>query len=155
MAEYKNPFAGKAASSDAGKDATEDKALDWDDTIEWEEPLEYITLTPGNYEFTVQNYERGHYDGHPETGKIGCNTVSVTVTVDTPQGKAIAKNRFYLKKSAQGFIRDFFLCIGLLKKGQAFTPNWDNTIGCTGMAKFSNREYNGKTYNQIDRWLKP
>ena len=150
MADYNNPFGNKG---NAG--AAEDKALDWGATIEWEDSPEYVTLQPGNYEFTVTNYERGHYDGNPSAGKIGCNTIKVTVAVDTPQGKATARNTFFFKQSAVGFIRDFFLCIGLLKKGEAFVPDFDKAIGCRGMAKFSNREYNGKTYNQIDRWIKP
>ncbi len=150
MAEYKNPFANKAANN-----TTEDKALDWGASIPWEESPEYVILTPGNYEFTVQNYERGHYDGNPGTGKIGCNTVRVTVAVDTPQGKATARNTFYFKQSAVGFIRDFFLCIGLLKKGEAFVPDFDKAIGCNGMAEFKTREYNGNTYNEIKKWIKP
>ncbi|MDD6696733.1 MAG: hypothetical protein PUE51_00010 [Veillonellaceae bacterium] len=150
MAEdFKNPF-GKASGT-----AGEDKALDWDAEIAWEDSPEYVTLQPGNYEFTVKNYDRGHYNGNPEKGKISCNTVKVTVGVDTPQGEAIATNTFYFKQSAVGFIRDFFLCVGLLKKGEAFRPDFDKAIGCKGMAKFSTREYNGKTYNNIDRWIKP
>ena len=149
MAEYNNPFGTKAENSG------EDKALDWDATIAWEDAPAYVTLAPGNYEFTVLNYERGHYDGNPSAGKIGCNTIKVTVAVDTPQGRATARNTFFFKQSAVGFIRDFFLCIGILKKGEAFVPDFDKAIGCKGMAKFSNREYNGKTYNQIDRWIKP
>lgn len=133
--------------------AEPDKELDWDDAIAWEDAPAYITLPPGDYIFTVASYERGRYNGNPEQGKIACNTVRVTVVIETPAGQASAQNTFYMKKSAIGFVRDFFLCIGLIKKGQAFTPDWNAAIGRTGVAQFTTREYKGNTYNNVKKWL--
>lgn len=150
MADFNNPFGNNATKKDG-----EDKAIEWGDTIAWEDAPEYVVLPPGNYEFTVMNWDRGHYEGNPATGKIACNTARVTVAVETDKGTAYAKYTFYLKKSAIGFVRDFFLCIGLMKKGEAFTPDFDKAIGCKGMAQFDNRPYKGNTYNDVKKWIKP
>ena len=66
MADFNNPFGNNATKKDG-----EDKAIEWGDTIAWEDAPEYVVLPPGNYEFTVMNWDRGHYEGNPATGKIG------------------------------------------------------------------------------------
>ena len=93
MADFNNPFGNNATKKDG-----EDKAIEWGDTIAWEDAPEYVVLPPGNYEFTVMNWDRGHYEGNPATGKIACNTARVTVAVETDKGTAYAKYTFYLHR---------------------------------------------------------
>jgi len=151
MAEFKNPFSNKSnKNSEDGE-----RAVDWDEAITWDGSPEYIVLSPGNYEFMVKSYERGHYDGNPDKGKKPCNTVKVTVAVNTEQGEAYATTTFFLKANQMFLVGNFFGCIGIAEKGKSFVPNWEQAVGCKGMAKFTNREYNGNTYNNVSRWIQP
>lgn len=137
-------------------EAEDEEELDWNPLIKWEDVPEYIVLNPGNYKFTVNGFKRGHYDGNESSGKKGCKTMEVTISIENEKGMATVRNTFYIKKTALGFIRDFFMCIGLMKKGEDFTPDWDKAVGCNGMAKISNvTGKNGKLYNNVDRWIKP
>lgn len=118
------------------------------------EDQEYVLLTPGEYEFTVDSVDFGDYNG---SAKIpACGMVQVNLHVETERGRAFLSNRFYVCKECAGLIAAFFKSIGELKDGQrTFTPDWDHLIGKKGTVKTSQREYNGNMYNQVDRFLPP
>lgn len=118
------------------------------------EELEYVLLTPGEYEFTVDSVEFGDFNG---SAKIPpCGRVTVNIHVDTEAGKAFLNNNFYVCKEASGLIAAFFKCIGMVKEGQkTFKPDWDAIKGKTGIVKTSQREYNGNMYNQVDKFVAP
>jgi hypothetical protein len=118
------------------------------------EEQEYILLEPGEYQFTVDDVE---YDDHNGSAKIPpCGKVIVSLSVDTERGKAYMKNNFYVCKEGAGLMAAFLKSIGVLKEGQkTFTPDWDSYIGKTGIVKTSQREYNGNSYNNVDRFIAP
>ena len=52
-------------------------------------------------------------------------------------------------------ITEFFVCLGMGQVGQKFKTDWPATRGRTGRLQLSNRDYNEKKYNQIDKFLAP
>ena len=118
------------------------------------EDQEYVLLTPGEYEFTVDSVEYGDYNG---SDKIpACGKVTVNIHVNTDNGRAFLNNNFYVCKECSGLIAAFFKSIGMIKDGQrTFIPDWDQTIGKTGIVKTVQREYRGNMYNNVDRFVAP
>lgn len=118
------------------------------------EDQEYVLLTPGEYEFTVDSVEYGDYNG---SSKIPpCGKVTVNIHVDTDKGRAFLNNNFYVCKECSGLIAAFFKSVGELKDGQrTFKPDWDNLPGKSGLVEVTNREYNGNQYNNVKRFLAP
>jgi hypothetical protein len=118
------------------------------------EEQEYVLLTPGEYEFTVDSVDFGDFNGSDKLP--ACGKVTVNIHVDTDKGKAFLKNNFYICKEAAGLIAAFFKCIGMIKEGQkTFSPDWDHIKGKKGIVKTSQREYKGNMYNQVDRFIAP
>ncbi len=132
-------------------------ALNWGDKISAEEipTSDYVVLKPGEYEFTIDSFERSQYNGGEKMGP--CPMVLVNLHVKTPEGNAFVNNhRLYLSRKTLGLLAAFFECIGMKKKGEDIDLRWfDSIVGKKGTAKFSNREYNGNVYNQVDRFLVP
>lgn len=155
-ADFNNPFGNNQQQGAQSNPVQNDDALDWDDEVTVEDTPAYIIVKPGTYPFTVASCERGYYEGNPEKGKSPCNTIKVTLDIQSPEGKAKCFNTLYMKKSAKGFITDFFRAIGMAKIGETFKPDWNNAVGRTGQAKFKNHtSTNGKTYNALDRYIFP
>ena len=130
----------------------DEETYDWDDSFTCEESS-FVVLRPGEYAFTVKGFERGYFNGNEKSK--ACKMAKMTLEVQTEDGKASVKDSFFLKKSAKWRIDDFFRCIGVAKLGQTYQPNWTESIGMTGRAKIKNREYNGKKYNEVDRYVYP
>ena len=122
-------------------------------TFEVEEQ-EYVLLEPGEYEFVIDSID---YDDHNGSAKIPpCGKVIVNLHVDTDKGRAFLKNNFYICKEGAGLMAAFMKSIGELKDGQkTFTPDWDAYVNKTGIVKVNHREYNGNTYNNVDKFLPP
>ena len=129
----------------------EEKVFGWDEAFTCEDGGGFVILEPGEYQFTVKNFERGYYNGSEKSK--ACPMAKLTLEVETPKGKARVTDSLFLKSSAKWQMDNFFRCIGVAKVGQPYTPNWNNIIGMTGMAKIKNREYNGKNYNDIEAYL--
>lgn len=122
-------------------------------TLDYEEQ-EYILLEPGEYPFTVTEIDYDDFNGSAKLPP--CGKVIVSLTVTSELGNAYLKNNFYVCKEGAGMIAAFLKSIGVLKEGQkTFTPDWDSYIGKTGIVKTSQREYNGNSYNNVDRFIAP
>lgn len=138
--------------NDAEK-ALENELLGWDDEITNDGP-EFITLTPGEYEFTVTNFERGRFDGSDKLPP--CNMAILTLTITVPEGDVNINHRLFLHKKTEGFLSGFFTSIGQKKKGEPFKMNWNAVVGAKGYCEVSNYTNNkGNTYNQIEKFLEP
>ena len=131
----------------------ENELFDWDSEIE-SDGQEYVTVTPGDYAFTVTKVERQNYPGNQSSGgKIpACNLALVTGEIDVPKGKATFRERLYLYKGYEWKLSAFFRCLGLKKHGEKLRMNFNEAVGKRGMAKFGNHEYNGSTYNQLEQY---
>ena len=131
--------------------------MNYNATIQIEENNDYVVLTPGTYEFTVDRIEFGRHVPNPQNpGKLPeCPKVTVFIHVDTPEGRAFLSNNFYLHTSTQGLITSYFRSLGMIPDGvKQYTMDWNGSIGKTGWVKTTTRLYNGVEYNNVDRFVK-
>lgn len=137
MADYNNNF---------------DRELDWGDAIEKDGP-EFITLPEGEYDFVVDHYDR---ERHPGSEKLPpCWKAVVYLKIETPEGVANVRHNLFLHTKTEGMLCAFFTAIGQRQHGQRVNMNWNAVPGARGRAKIGVREYNGKTYNEVKKFLEP
>ena len=127
----------------------ENELFDWDSEIE-SDGQEYVTVTPGDYAFTVTKVERQQFKGSDKIPE--CQMALVSGTIDVPKGTATFRERLYLCKSFEWKLSGFFRCLGMKKHGEKLRMNFPGAVGKRGLAKFGVREYNGQTYNQIEQY---
>ena len=132
--------------------------LSWDAEIE-KEGADFVTAEPGDYNFTVINFERARHAG---SAKIPpCNKAILSVRIDVPNaaGECIVKHNLYLHSKSEWRLCEFFTAIGQRQKGQRVSMNWNAVPGAKGRCKVSKRSYEkeGKTYwtNDIDKFYAP
>ena len=112
----------------------EERAFSWDEEIEAVEN-EFVDIPAGDYDFKITNFERGYFEGS-ENGQ-----------------KGRIKQNLFLHSKSQWQLTGFARAIGHMKKGDdKFTIRWNEVLGATGRFKIKLREYNGKTYPNVDRF---
>lgn len=122
---------------------------------------EFITLEPRTYEFTVEKTEFGYHQPSPQSnGKMPANTPKVTVYIgiETPQGKAVVRDTFFMYPTMKWRIGAFFKSIGLLPEdAKELSMNWDKVIGKQGYCVTKNvpGRNEGTEFTNIDKYLKP
>lgn len=139
---YNNEFGG----NDVGTE------LDWDAEIEQESP-EYVTLSEGEYEFEVISFERARFNGSEKMP--ACNQAKLKLQIIVPEGIATINHNLFLHSRTEGILSGFFLCIGQKKHSEKVKMDWGKVIGAKGRAKVGTRVYEGKTYNEVKRFLEP
>lgn len=132
-------------------------ALGWDDEAVASDK-EYVLLEPGEYAYRVDGFERGRYDGGDKMGP--CPVAKLTLSCSNAAGQqASVIVRLYLTKRQQWKLTQFFKSCGLvdasLSDGQAYRMPWDQVRGAIGRAEIGNREYQGRTYNEVVRFIVP
>lgn len=135
----------------------EERELGWDDQIENDSP-DFILLPAGDYDFTVTEFERQRHNGSEKLPP--CNKAVVSLKFETPEGTTTIKHNLFLHTKTEGMICAFFTAIGLRKKGEKFTMDFNAAVGMTGRAKVSVREWtNDKgeklTFNDIKKLYEP
>lgn len=135
MTEYNNNF---------------EREFGWDDTIQ-EDAKEFITLQPGDYVFTVTDFERARHTPNPQkTGKLpACNKAVISLEIETDEGVASLKHNLFLHSSTEGMLSAFFGAIGQKKHGEPLKMNWNTVVGATGVCSVKNRTYNDNVYNEV------
>ena len=135
-------------------DTNQNMIMDWNDAIV-EDGQEFITLEEGDYNFVVTAFERGRFPG---SAKIpACNKSTITLAVETPEGRASVKFDLILYRTLEWRISSFFRCIGQKKHGERVTMDWTKVIGSKGRAHFKPRTYtdrdgNERQANDVDRF---
>lgn len=129
-----------------------ERELGWEDAIQNDSP-EFVLLPEGEYDFVVDRFERGRHNGSDKLPP--CNKVEVFLKIDTPQGTATVRHNLFLHTRTEGMICNFFTAIGQRKRGERYTMNWNAVPGARGRARIGIREYNGKKYNEVKRFLEP
>lgn len=126
----------------------------WDDTIQ-EDAKDFITLTPGDYVFTVTNFERGRHTPNPQNpGKLpACNKAILTLQVETDEGVATMTHNLFLHSSTEGMLSAFFGAIGQKKHGEPLQMNWNTVVGSTGVCCVGNRTYKDNVYNDVKQMI--
>ncbi|EMC14442.1 hypothetical protein SMU76_06134 [Streptococcus mutans N66] len=121
-----------------------DHELDWNDEIT-NDGAEFISLQPGDYQFTVTNIERARHTPNPHNpGKLpACNKAIVSVKIETAEGSITLKHNLFLHSTTEGMLSAFFGAIGQKKHGQPLKMNW-NVIGATGVCRINKRKGTGQ-----------
>jgi hypothetical protein len=129
------------------------RAYNWDDEIQ-NDGEAYVLLEPGEYPFTVKMFERARHEGSDKLPP--CNKAVVHIEIDGGAlGTATVKHNLFLHSSCEWRLCAFFLAIGMRKHGEPLRMNWNQVAGRRGRCKVKHRQYDGKTFNEIDRFLEP
>ncbi len=129
-----------------------ERELGWDDQIEKDGP-EYVILPEGDYDFEVTAFERGRHNGSEKLPP--CNMATVSIKIEVPEGTAIINHKLFLHSKTEGMLCSFFTAIGQRKKGERVTMNWNAVVGARGRCKVGNRQWDGKTFNEIKKFYEP
>lgn len=115
-----------------------ERELDWNDEIE-KDGGEFILLPEGDYDFTVESFERGR---HPGSDKLPpCNKAMLKLRIETDEGTVVIGHNLFLHTKTEGIISAFFTSIGQKKKGEKVKMNWNAVIGAKG-----------RCHVYIDKW---
>lgn len=138
--------------------AVQDEAFGWDDQAEVTEEQELTVLTPGEYSYRVDGFERGHYDGGDKMGP--CSVAKLELECANGAGEqATVRVNLYLNRKQMWKITQFFKSCFLIEPslpaGTAYTMPWNRVVGATGRCRIKNREYKGRTYNEVDAFIVP
>ena len=127
------------------------RELDWDDSIE--KDSEYVLLPEGDYDFTIDHYERGRSHGSEKIPPS--NMAIVYFNVRTPEGQETTiKENFILHSKLEWKLSELFCGVGLKKKGEQLRMNWNALPGLTGRAQVSldaDKNDPSKKYNHIKK----
>lgn len=134
-----------------------DEALGWDDEATASD-AEYTILEPGEYAYRVDDFERGRFDGSDKMGP--CPVAKLTLSCSNATGQqGTVVTRLYLNKRQQWKLTQFFKSCGLidasLSDGQAYRMPWDQVRGAIGRAEIGNHAHQGRTYNEVKRFVVP
>ena len=129
-----------------------ERELGWDDAIERDTP-DFILLPEGEYDFTVDHFDRERFSGSEKMP--ACNKAVLYLNIDTPDGVANVRESLFMHTKGEGKLCAFFTCIGQRQHGQRVNMNWSAVPGARGRAKIGVREYQGKSYNEVKKFLEP
>lgn len=119
----------------------EERELQWDDTIE-KDGGDFILLPEGDYNFTVESFERARHGGSDKLPP--CNKAVLTLVIESAEGTARITHNLFLHSKTEGLLSAFFTCIGQKKKGEPLKMNWGNVPGSSGRCKVGIHPYKNK-----------
>ena len=128
----------------------ENREIGWGEEVLGEEQ-QFVLLPEGEYDFIVDNvnYVRKTVDN------TTCGFSEIVCRIKSQDGDVIVKSSIKLVQKMMWKITEFFVCIGMGRVGQKFKTDWPATRGRTGRLKISHRDFNGKKYNQVDKFIAP
>lgn len=130
----------EVSASDAGKNQQND---------------DLVVLPKGTYPCTVMKVERGSFKGSKKLPP--CNKVKVGIVIDGGDaGRGWADHNFYMHTSTLWKIYQFLEAVGLRKKGDTTAGRipWEKVEkGMTCRCEIHPREWDGREYNEVDKWL--
>jgi len=122
--------------------------MDWDDELSSDS--EFKLLPEGDYNFEVMSYERGSYPGSEKISP--CNKVIMTLKLsDNAGNQTIIKHDFILWKTIEFKISEFYVSIGLKKRGENAPMRWKDTVGGKGCCKVTIEKWTGKDGSQKEK----
>jgi len=105
-----------------------DRELSWDDEISKEDS--FVLLPEGDYNFTVESYERARHNGSEKIPP--CNKAIVKIRVCSSEGDVTLQHTLLLHTKMEWKLSEFFLAIGQKKPGEPLRMNWNQVPGSTG-----------------------
>lgn len=128
------------------------KELGWEDSVE--KGSEYVLLPAGDYDFTVESFERGRYEGSNKVPP--CNRALIKIRVEASEGTAIMNESLLLYDKMQWKLAEFFLSIGAEETDGRVKMNWGIVPQATGRATIDiqpDRNDPSKKYNHVKKFL--
>lgn len=127
------------------------RELGWEDTIQKESS--FVELPEGDYDFTIDHYERGRSKGE---GKLpACNMAIVFFNIKSPDGQETQiRENFILHSSLEWKLSQLFRSVGLKKEGEELRMNWNALPGLTGRCQVTldpDKKDPSKKYNHIGK----
>ena len=102
---------------------------DWDSEIN-NESSEFVLLPEGDYDFTVEKFERGMFDGSDKLP--ACKKAIVTFTIWGAEDKISVTENFLLCSKLEWKLSSLFLSVGMKKHGEPLRMNWTGLVGQKG-----------------------
>lgn len=132
----------------------EEREFSWDDTIT-KDASDYIMLPEGDYNFTVDSFERGRHAGSEKLPP--CNKAVLTLRIESAEGTARITHNLFLHSKTEGMLSAFFTCIGQKKKGEPLKMDWGAVPGSAGRCKvgihtYTNKDGEARKSNDIKRF---
>lgn len=118
-----------------------DRPLDWDDMIE-KDANGFVLLPEGDYDFTVESFDRGRHDGSEKLPP--CNKAVLKLKIESENGTAYINHNLFLHTVTEGMLSAFFTSIGQKKKGEPLRMDWGRVPGSRGRAKIGIRSYKNR-----------
>lgn len=135
--------------------AEEVRAIGWDEEITVEKEPEFVLLEPGEYNFTVTSFERGHYDGSSKLP--ACSVAKLALKCSNGIQETTVFVNLFLASNQKWKLTHFFKSCRLIAadipEGVNYAMPWSRVIGAQGRALIKNREYNDKQYNEVEKFL--
>lgn len=135
--------------------AEEVRAIGWDEEITVEKEPEFVLLEPGEYNFTVTSFERGHYDGSSKLP--ACSVAKLAFKCSNGIQETTVFANLFLVSNQKWKLTHFFKSCRLIAadmpEGVNYAMPWSRVIGAQGRVLIKNREYNGKQYNEVEKFL--
>lgn len=128
------------------------KELGWDDSVE--KGSDFILLPDGDYDFVIESFERGRFNGSDKAP--ACPRAELKVRVDTPEGVCIMNESLLLYDKMQWKLAEFFLSIGAEETDNRVKMNWNIVPRATGRATIEIRPDKNdpsKKYNHVKKFL--
>lgn len=128
------------------------RELGWDDSVE--KGTSFITLPEGDYDFTIESFERGRFNGSDKAP--ACPRAELKVRVDTTEGICIMNESLLLYDKMQWKLAEFFLSIGAEEVDGRVKMNWNIVPRATGRATIEVRPDKNdpsKKYNHVKKFL--
>ena len=119
----------------------EEKELQWDDTIT-KDASDFVLLPEGDYNFTVESFERGRHGGSEKPPPR--NKAVLTLRIEAAEGTVRITHNLFLHSKTEGMLSAFFSCIGQKKKGEPLKMNWGMVPGSSGRCKIGIHSYQNK-----------
>ena len=130
---------------------TEGRELGWEDMIV-NDGNDYEPVPEGDYEFTIEKFERGRSKGE---GKLPpCNMATVYFTIHDRGRDVTVRENFLLHSKLEWKLSELFRSVGLKKEGEQLRMNWPALPGLTGRAKVivePGTKDPSKRFNRIDK----
>lgn len=128
------------------------KELGWDEEVEKGE--EFTLLEPGDYDFTIETFERGRYEGSDKVPP--CNRALLKVLATNGKDSTVISESLLLYDKMQWKLAEFFLSIGAEELEGRVRMNWNMVPQATGRATIEVRtdpKDSSKKYNHVKKWL--
>lgn len=111
--------------------------IGWDDEVVSDEA--FILLDEGDYDFTVESFERGTFKGSAKIPQ--CPKLELKLKVSTPQGNVTVNYDIIMWSTLEWKYSEFLRAIGMKKHGEKAKINWNAMTGARGRARFYTRTY--------------